>query len=244
MFRLLKISILALAALASGNDISSAAQLSVQPILLEMNEPTQTGALLLHNSEDSQIVVQTRVMRWSQANGKETLEPTADVVASPPIVTMSSGADYTVRVVRVSKEPFHGEESYRVFVDQLPNDRKSNGNAVNFLIRQSIPVFFRAQQLNPPSVSWSYGYDGGKLVVTGSNNGDERLRIASLHLHDAAGTSINFGNGLVGYVLGHSSMSWFVPRPPKGFGVSGSVSIAAQSDKGPVNAVAQSRDRR
>lgn len=244
MFRLLAVTTLALAALVNGTNPSSADQLSVQPILLEMNEPAKTGSLTLHNPQDSRMVVQIRVMRWLQNHGNETLTPTADVVASPPIVTLSPGTDYTVRVVRVSKEPVQGEESYRVFVDQLPNIRKSAGNAVNFLIRQSIPVFFRAQQLSKPSVSWSYGYDGGKLVLTGSNNGDERLRIASLHLHDAAAMNINFGDGLAGYVLGHSSMSWFVTRPPKGFGASGAISIAAKSDKGPVNAAAQARDRR
>jgi fimbrial chaperone protein len=244
MLRLLIISILALPALAIGTLISNADELRVQPILLEMNEPARTGSLTLHNPQGRQMVVQTRVMRWSQANGKETLEPTTGVVASPPVVTLSAGADYTIRIVRVLKEPVQGEESYRVFVDQLPNIRKSNDNAVNFLIRQSIPVFFRSQQLSRPSVSWSYGYDSGKLVVTGTNNGDERLRIANLRLRDTAGMDINFGNGLVGYVLGHSSMSWLVPRPPKGFGVSGSVSVTAQSDKGPVNAVAHSRDRR
>jgi P pilus assembly chaperone PapD len=76
--------------------------------------------LTLRNDEDTEVTVQTRVLRWSQNAGKETLEPTPDVVASPPAVTLAPGADYVVRVVRVSKQPVHGEESYRVIVDQLP----------------------------------------------------------------------------------------------------------------------------
>ena len=189
-------------------------------------------------------MVQTRVMRWSQADGKESLEPTTDVVASPPTVKLTPGADYVVRVVRVSKRPVRGEESYRVIVDQLPNVRSQQTRAINLLIRHSIPVFFRNPQLSASSVAWSLGYEGDKLVVVASNSGDERLRVASLRLRDASGATISFGNGLVGYALGRSSMRWIAPNHPRGFGASGSVSISAETDKGPINAMAQLVGRR
>ena len=221
-----------------------AAQLRVEPVLLELNAPAAAGSLTLRNDEDAEVVVQTRVMRWSQADGKETLEPTADVVASPPSVKLSPGADYVVRVVRVSKRPVRGEESYRVIVDQLPNVRRQQARAVNLLIRHSIPVFFRNPQLSAPNVAWSIGYEGDRLVVVAANSGDERLRIAALRLRDGAGATISFGNGLVGYALGRSSMSWIAPNHPRGFGTGGSVSITAETDKGPINAMAQLVGRR
>jgi fimbrial chaperone protein len=149
-----------------------------------------------------------------------------------------------VRVVRVSKQPVRGEESYRVIVDQLPNVRRQQARAVNLLIRQSIPVFFRGRELNPPNISWSMNSEAGKLVLVANNIGDERLRVASLRMKDASGTTIFFGNGLVGYVLGRSSMSWTAPSNPPGFGSAGPVSITAESDKGPTSAVVQSPARR
>jgi fimbrial chaperone protein len=244
MFRGLTLAAVAMAALCGSAGTLSAAQLRVEPVLLELNAPAAAGSLTLRNDEDADVVVQTRVMRWSQADGKETLEPTADVVASPPTVKLAPGADYVVRVVRVSKRPVRGEESYRVIIDQLPNARRQQARAVNLLIRHSIPVFFRNPQLSTANVAWSLGYDGDKLVVVASNSGDERLRIASLRLRDATGATISFGNGLVGYALGRSSMSWIAPSPPRGFGASGSVSIAAETDKGPINAMAQLVGRR
>jgi|SRR5450631_1432236 fimbrial chaperone protein len=243
-FRKAALACLSVATLFGGARISMAAQLRVEPILLEMNAPAASGTLMLHNDGDTEIAVQTRVLRWSQADGKETLETTTDVVASPPIARLTPGGDYVVRVVRVSKQPVQGEESYRVIVDQLPNFRLRKDRVVNLLIRQSIPVFFRNPQLSAPSVVWSFNNRDGKLFVLASNSGDERLRIASLRLRDAAGLTVFFGNGLVGYVLGRSSMSWIVPSPQSNFGLSGSASITAQSDKGPINAVAQISDRR
>jgi fimbrial chaperone protein len=238
------IAALAVAALFGDVGSSFAAQLRVEPVLLELNAPAAAGSLTLRNDEDAEVVVQTRVLRWSQADGKETLEPTTDVVASPPTVKLAPGADYVVRVVRVSKRPVRGEESYRVIVDQLPNGRRQQARAVNLLIRHSIPVFFRNPQLSAASVSWSLGYQGDKLIIVASNSGDERLRIASLRLRDATGTTVSFGNGLVGYSLGRSSISWVAPSHPRGFGASGSVSITAETDKGPIDAMAQLPGRR
>jgi fimbrial chaperone protein len=82
-------------------------------------------------------------------------------------------------------------------------------------------------------------FEAGKLVLVANNTGDERLRIASLRLKDSAGNTISFGNGLVGYVLGRSSMSWVAPNNPRGFGSGGPVSLTAETDKGPTHAVVQ-----
>ncbi len=237
------IAILA-AGLLGGAGEAAAAQLRVEPVVLELNAPAAAGSLTLRNDEDGNVVVQTRVLRWSQADGKETLEPTTDVVASPPSVTMSPGADYVVRVVRVSRQPVRGEESYRVIVDQLPNVRRQQTRAINLLLRHSIPVFFRGPQVNVPSVAWTLKYEADKLVVVATNSGDERLRIASLRLRDTAGTTISFGSGLIGYALGRSSMSWVAPNHARGFGAGGSVSITAETDKGPINAMALLSGRR
>ena len=217
---------------------ASAALLQVEPVLLEMDAPTAAGTLPLRNDEDVDVAVQTRVFRWSQVNGKESLEPATGVAASPPIVTLAPGADYTVRVVRTSKRPVRGEESYRVLVDQLPNPRRLSQSMVNILIRQSIPVFFRARETTRPNVAWSARIDHGRLLIDGNNGGDERLRVASLKLRDAAGTTVSFGDGLAGYVLGRSSMTFTIPNPPRGFGQGGTVSIDAESNSGPVHATA------
>ncbi|QDW36460.1 molecular chaperone [Bradyrhizobium sp. KBS0727] len=219
-----------------------AAQLQVEPVLLELSAPTAAGVLTLRNNDDVEAVVQTRVVRWSQSNGSDVLEPATDVVASPPSVTLAPHSDYVVRVVRVSKQPVREEESYRVIVDQLPTTLAQQNRSVNVLIRQSIPVFFRIRNLRPASVSWTVRREVKKLVLTASNAGSEHLRLASLRLRNSAGMTISYGNGLAGYVLGQSTKSWILPDRPAGFEIKGSISIAAESDKGPVSAIARSSD--
>ncbi|MFO1110445.1 MAG: molecular chaperone [Bradyrhizobium sp.] len=233
-----------IAALPLRVDAVSAAQLHVDPILLELDAPAAAGTLVLHNGDDAEVTVQTRVFRWRQVDGKESLEPTSEVVASPPAIKLTPKADYVVRVVRVAKQPVSGEESYRVVIDQLPNARNQKAKTVNLVIRQSIPVFFRAQRVSSPDVAWTLHHEGKKFIISATNQGEERMRIAALRLRDAAGTTVSFGNGLVGYALGRASMSWDVPAAPRGFGTGGTVSITAETNKGPIRATAEVRDRR
>ena len=184
--------------LLGGAGASSAGQLTVEPILLEMNAPSAAGVLKLRNDSDVDVIAQTRVLRWTQVDGVEKLEPTTDVVSSPPEVSLAPKVDYVVRIVRVSKQPVRGEESYRVLVDQLPSNPRTSNPTVRLIVRQSIPVFFRAQGVGPADVSWSVRRKGEVLVLNAVNAGDERLRLASLRIQDASGTAISFGPGLAG----------------------------------------------
>jgi len=214
-----------------------AAALQVEPVLVDVAVPGLSSMLTLKNAGNTPVTAQIRVYRWSQSNGQEKLEPTAEVAASPPAATLPPGGMQTVRIVRVRKDAVAGEESYRLFIDQLPQPAQARTGLVSLVVRHSIPAFFRSAEPGSPAVSWSTEVAKGKVSVTARNDGPRRLRIASLQLRDAKGATVKFGDGLVGYVLGKSSMRWTAPLGSHGL-VGGQLSVSAQSDMGPVNAVA------
>jgi len=215
---------------------AQAASLQVAPVLVDVTAPGAASTVTLRNEGTTPINAQIRVFRWSLVNGQEKLEPTDDVVASPPSVTLTPKGQYVTRVVRVSKQPVTGEESYRLLVDQLPDLTHQKSGAVNLLMRYSIPVFFVAPDKKNPTVAWSLAVKGDKVTLTAHNSGDRRLRISALALRDAHGKSVSFGNGLAGYALGQSTKTWTVSS--RGFAASGSATISGQSDGGPIQAVA------
>src|SRR5947199_2157494 len=213
-----------------------AGSLQVEPVLVDITAPGAASTVTLRNEGTTPIDAQIRVFRWSVVNGKEQLDPTDDVVASPPSVTLTPKGQYVTRIVRTSKQPVVGEESYRLLVDQLPDLSQQRNGAVNLMVRYSIPVFFGAPNKKNPTVAWSVASNGDKVTLTARNDGERRLRISALSLRDASGKSLSFGNGLAGYALGQSTMSWTVPR--RGFTANGSIAVTAQSDGGPIQAVA------
>jgi fimbrial chaperone protein len=81
------------------------------------------------------------VLRWRNENGRNDLERTREVTASPPSMRMETGQEMTIRLVRRSKAPVVGQECYRVLVDKLPNV-KAVGQKVAFTVRHSVPLCF------------------------------------------------------------------------------------------------------
>jgi fimbrial chaperone protein len=228
--------LLAVVALLATQISLRAATLQIEPVLIDVAAPGAASTVSLRNEGSAPINVQIRVFRWSQVDGKESLEPTDDVVASPPAVTLAANGSYVARIVRVTKRPVSGEESYRVLIDQLPAPQQKRTSAVNLLVRYSIPVFFAASDRRAPAVAWSVAVSGNKVKVIARNDGDRRLRIASLNIRSAKGKTVSFSKGLVGYVLGKSTVAWTAPAA--GFAADGGISISAQGDTGPLEATA------
>lgn len=224
-----------------GTSLGEAANLRVEPVLVEVVAPSAAATLTLRNDGDGEVPVQIRVFKWTQVNGAESLVPTTDVVASPPVTTLAPKGDYVARIVRHSGRRLEGEESYRILVDELPLLRGGRpGQHVNVLIRQSLPVFFNTGSDTVAKVAWSVRRDGNQIRVMAQNNGDRRVRISALRLRDGAGRVLSFGTGLIGYVLSRSSMSWSAPEhSAPGFGGNGPVQLDLQTDKGPIHEVVQ-----
>lgn len=219
---------------------SHAASLRVSPVLIDLSAPTAASSIQIWNDAKRPISVQVRIFRWTQKNGVDSYTPATDVAVSPPISQLKPGGENMVRVVRTSKTPVKAEESYRLIVDELPGAATKKSGTVNFVIRHSIPVFFSPQENSGANVAWSVQPKSGGYQVTARNTGDKRLRVADLALQSKGGAAVAQQQGLVGYVLGNSSTSWFIPGT-KGNRGGGSLTISAQSEAGPINAQANVR---
>jgi fimbrial chaperone protein len=139
-----------------------------------------------------------------------------------------------VRIVRTSKAPVAKEEAYRLLIDELPAPAAPQTTTVNIALRYSIPVFFTVPG-NAPKLSFELQQRASKPAVLVSNAGDRRIRLSKLRFVDGRGGTADFGDGLAGYVLGHSTRVFAVPASAKAFGAGGVVALSAQSDVGPID---------
>ncbi|MCO5064511.1 MAG: molecular chaperone [Rhizobiaceae bacterium] len=228
----------ALAILGAGIISACAASISVSPTTISLIAPAAASQVVLRNGAKEPVYVQIRVFKWSQVDGVEKLERTKAVVASPPTVKLSPDDEYVVRVVRLSKTPVRGEESYRLFVDELPQKLETRPNKINLVVRQSIPIFFTEDHAAEPKVAWSLSRAEGRTVLTGRNSGSMRLKITDLVL-SSGGKPILKTNGLVGYVLGGSAMSFPLP----GKVPTGTLDLSADSNMGKIKSSASLRGK-
>jgi len=194
----------------AGPSLADAGSLRVAPTSLTFTAPASTGTLTLRNDGTTAINVQVRPFAWSQYGGQDALLPTRDVVVSPPITMLNPGVDYVVRVVRIVKRPVQGEEAYRVLVDELPDPARRKGN-VTVLIRYSVPVFFSAATASAADVQWQINPRPNSVEIFAANLGDRHLRVANLRAIAGQGAPHSIRDGLIGYVLGRSAVSWALP---------------------------------
>lgn len=213
---------------------ANAASLQVAPVLLDLPAPGNTATITLRNTDVEPITAQVRVFRWSQRDGAERLEPTDEVVASPPVVQLRSRQDYTVRVVRVAGGPAGGETAYRLVVDELPKPNRTQGT-VALVMRHVVPVFFTDRSASPAAVTWSASRHGKSLAIGAANSGDRRVRLAAVTVRDGAGKVVATTKGLLGYSLGRSAMQWVLPA--RWASKSGArFTISGMTEAGPFNA--------
>jgi fimbrial chaperone protein len=117
--------------------------LSVSPTSITVRAPMAMGQLTLRAGGTDLTLGQVRVMHTDNQASVESMQPTFDVVASPPALRLRPGQEVTVRLVRKTGKPLRGRECYRVLIDQIPQKQPGKGT-VGFVIRQSVPLCFVA----------------------------------------------------------------------------------------------------
>lgn len=200
-------------ALAAAALAAHASGLQVSPIGLRLAASAPAEAMWLTNTGTDPVHAQVRVFRWTQVDGKDVLEPSRDLVVSPPMVTIAPGDRQLVRVIRQVAPPADGTEiAYRVLVDELPLDA-GDKPGLKFVLRYSVPVFLAPA--GDPSMkatlqaTWENGADGPRLRVRNIGNG--HAQIADVTWQGASGQRTPLLPGLVGYALPGATMSWKLP---------------------------------
>lgn len=198
-----------------------AAGFSVSPTRVEFVAGESIKGLRLHNSGDRPIQAQLRVFAWTQVDGADLLEPSTDLMVSPPMATIAPGTQQLVRIVRRSSANVAAsvERSYRLLVDELPPARIQSSAApsgLNFVVRYSVPVFISkvGAHQEPPVLQWyTQAGSDGQLRLATRNDSSHRAQLSAVRLLDAEGGILHQQEGLLGYVLANTTRLWSLDLP-------------------------------
>ncbi|WP_372015126.1 fimbrial biogenesis chaperone [Pseudoxanthomonas sp. 10H] len=237
-----------MAALALAATVAQAADLQVNPIMVEFTAGEQSQAIWLTNTGTQPLKAQVRVSRWTQADGQDQLAPSRDLVASPAILEVAAGEQQLVRLIRPNPAPATAEMAYRLAIDELPADASAPREpGLQFLLRYSVPVFVLAEGNQPLSpsrrsattpgqagvpagVSASLEPQGETSLLSVANPGGQRIRLSNLAWIDGGGQRTEVVPGLVGYVLAGQRMQWAIPLAPPLRANGGSLKVRFNDD--------------
>jgi fimbrial chaperone protein len=128
--------------------------------------------------------MRVRVYRWSQANGEDVLQDSADLIVSPPIFTIAPDRR---QLIRIGPRTSAAGTAYRIVLEEIPA-AVSPGSGVRVALRVNLPFYILPQGGGRPALNWAAWRDrDGNVFIEARNNGTRHSQIASLASVDAAG---------------------------------------------------------
>jgi fimbrial chaperone protein len=215
---------------------ASASTFNISPIRAQLSAGHRTEALTITNAEDNPVVVQIRVVRWSQANGAEELVDTRELLATPPVLQIPANSQQIIRVA-LRRDPDPAQElTYRVIFEEVPQAAPKDFTGLRVALRLSIPIFVApAQGKANADLAWASRWlPNGQLELAATNNGSGHLQITDFEAQ-FPGSLMPLRGVTSKYVLPGSRMSWTL-TPPADANRQGAIPIRGHSDQGDFSA--------
>ncbi len=217
-----------------------ASSFDIAPIRAELNAGQRTEALTLTNEDDAPVVVEVRLLAWSQSGGEERLEDTRDLLVTPPVLQVPAHGEQIVRVALRGVPDAVREMSYRLVLQEVPQAAPSDFTGLRVALRLSVPVFVApAHGKARGQLEWEmHALPDGKLEVAATNRGSGHVQVIDFELdapQGAAGATGALKALTPRYVLPGSRIVW-VLKPDAGNAPSGQWRLRGHSDQGELAA--------
>lgn len=183
MLRHVAIGAVSAGVLASLPSPAAAQSLTVMPVVIDMQPGQLAATISISGQAGSETSYQVRAFAWSQNGNADRLDPTDEVLLSPPLGVIRANSTQVVRIV-IRKPPKDHESVYRILLDQIPPP--SAPGTVRIALRLSLPIFAEPTTRVAPRIEWHVERDGEGMSLVVVNNGTRHERIRDIVL--SAGT--------------------------------------------------------
>lgn len=237
--------------------LHAASSVLVWPIFQVIEADQNGSALWLENRSSRPVRLQVRVLSWQQQDFRDRYSDQHVVVASPPFATVPPQQRQLVRLMRIGAPPAHGEQAYRIILDEVPDPAiaaEESGVGLRLQMRYVLPLFLYSKGVwtqprsdvrrdvataSSPSLHWRLVKQQGKTLLQINNQGIVHARLTNVfwgHSADASKAILTLSKGFLGYVLPGQSMRF--PLPANSSVPMGTTLYAQLADNGPLVAIA------
>jgi len=181
---------------------ASAGEFSVSPVRIFMKANERAVAITVVNEGSEELVMQSEIFSWQQKpGGEDTLNPTEDLVLSPPIVKLAPKARQVLRLARVGGPPAGQEQSYRMIVREVPEARQTGKEAkVQMALAFSLPIFITPNGAKRNVECDVQRASAQAVKVNCKNTGNAYAQLRGITLTSASGATLATRD-FVGYLL-------------------------------------------
>lgn len=209
MASLIVVAITTLCAFLFSSVAYAAGSIQLSPLRLLMSDSVNTATLIVKNRGNTPSLVQVELLNWTQKANEEILEPTRDVLISPPVFTIAANSEQILRVVLRRKADSNKELSYRLILREVEDKSQVvSAGEIKVLLNISIPVFVQPSNKPQPQLVWRASVeDEKKLHIKLINNGTQHIQIKSFKLLNG---DKNISQSTMRYVLPDNTTEWLL----------------------------------
>jgi fimbrial chaperone protein len=181
----LRVALSTLGALIFAPTLSGAADLVVSPMRIELSMQRRTAAINIRNNSKQATTIRIQALAWSQLNGKHLYSPTRELLVSPRDVTIAPGGVQIARMALMRQPDADGELAYRIVLEALPANIKSEDAAPQSALRLVIPAFVQSQSgASAAKLAWTMEHlPGNRLKLTLHNAGNAHVEVFDFALY-------------------------------------------------------------
>ncbi|QJR10663.1 hypothetical protein DSM104443_01730 [Usitatibacter rugosus] len=232
-FKLL-LPLAALTGLLTAAGSALAGSFQVSPVRIELSPSAPTAPVNVRNeSTTDSVVVQLRAVNWKQENGEDAYTPSTDLIATPPIFTLQPGGSQTVRVGLRRAEPSDTQQTFRLFITEVPGPPKPGFQGLQVALNIGIPVFIAPKVKQTLAPVWKAQVADGKVTLVATNPANSHIQLLDIAVQDEQDKVAIASSQQPRYILARQTITWQLPlsRAPKG-----KLRVVAHTDSGDVDA--------
>lgn len=192
---------------------AQAGNFSVQPVRVQLSPGQPTASLLVKNGSDEETVVQVQANSWQQTDEGEVLEPTRDLLLTPPIAKIAPGKSQIIRIGLRRNILGRSELSYRLVLSEIPKPPEAGFTGLRMTLQISLPVFVQPTPGLVPNLEWSAQRAGpNQAWVALANSGAAHVQVKSLTVSGPEGEALG-SHRIAEYVLPAQRRKWLLDLP-------------------------------
>jgi fimbrial chaperone protein len=210
----LRLYVPALVGLLLAPAAAHASNFTVTPTEVNLSASATSGLLTLRNGSKLPLRFEVTLFKWSEdEKGKMTLEPASEVTFFPKLVELAAGASRNIRIGINPGSARDVEQSFRIFIEELPDQSAPVANTVALRTKVGIPVFVRPAKPTRTATIESVSIEGGKVMTRVKNTGNLHINVDTVSVKGmgASNASSFTKEGQGWYVLPGATRIFEVP---------------------------------
>lgn len=197
---------------------ASAADFTISPVRVFIAPGKKAEVVTIKNNSDDNLTVQMSSFLWEQdAEVRDVLTPTEEVILFPRIFTVKGKEERILRV-GVKFPATDAEKTYRIFIEEVPEpqEKQPEGAYLRTLMKIGVPVFVSPAKVKTEAIIDAKSLKNGVLSFSVKNNGNvhELLKTAHVEAFDAKGNPV-FNKDLAGWYVHRGKAKPFSTEIPK-----------------------------